>query len=134
MTLVDSSVLIDVIEGRSPWTDWSETQLLEARTRGRLAINLIVYAEISRDFSDKARLDAFLHDAAIGIEPLDEHIAFLAARAHDTYRAAGGQRTATLPDFFIGAHASVRACPLLTRDPKRVRAYFPDVVLLCPAE
>ena len=106
MTFVDSSVLIDVIEAQSIWADWSEQRILMARARGRLVINLIVYAEISRDFADKTLLDAFLSDTGIGIEPLDDHVAFLAARAHDAYRAAGGQRSAALPDFFIGAHAS----------------------------
>jgi predicted nucleic acid-binding protein len=30
-----------------------------------------------------------------------------------------------LPDFFIGAHAAVEDLTLLTRDPRRFRAYFP---------
>lgn len=134
MTLVDSSVLIDVIEGQEPWVDWSESQLLAAREHGDLCINLIVYAEISRDFSDKTQLDVFLHDTGIAIAPMDDRIAYLAAQAHDAYRSGGGQRAATLPDFFIGAHASVSAMPLLTRDPKRVRRYFPDVLLISPDE
>jgi predicted nucleic acid-binding protein len=37
-----------------------------------------------------------------------------------------------LPDFFIGAHAAVAGAALLTRDTKRVRAYFPTVRLLEP--
>ena len=134
MTLVDSSVLIDVIEGQVPWVDWSESKLLAARDRGHLCINLIVYAEISRDFSDKAQLDGFLQDTGITIAPMDDRMAYLAAQAHDNYRSGGGQRSATLPDFFIGAHASVSAIPLLTRDPKRVRRYFPDVLLISPEE
>ena len=92
----------------------------------------MVYAEVSRAFIAKSQLDEFLRDTGIVIDPLDDHVAFLAARTHDAYRAAGGQRSATLPDFFIGAHASVRAIPLLTRDPKRIRTYFPDVQLICP--
>jgi predicted nucleic acid-binding protein len=132
MTLVDSSVLIDFLEGQAPWADWSERQIVEARRRGRVLINLIVYSEISRDFPEKAELDAFLRDVGIAVEPFGTEVAFAAARAHDRYRDAGGQRTATLPDFFIGAHASVSAIPLLTRDPKRIRQYFPDVELIAP--
>jgi predicted nucleic acid-binding protein len=48
------------------------------------------------------------------------------------YRAAGGRRTGVLPDFFIGAHAAVEGWPLLTRDPRRYRAYFPKLELIAP--
>jgi predicted nucleic acid-binding protein len=30
-----------------------------------------------------------------------------------------------LPDFFIGAHADAEGLTLVTRDPDRVRTYFP---------
>lgn len=37
-----------------------------------------------------------------------------------------------LPDFFIGAHAYVAHLPLLTRDPRRVRTFFPSVRMVTP--
>jgi predicted nucleic acid-binding protein len=132
MILIDSSVLIDITESQTEWAQWSEQQVLLAKRRGDVAINLMVYAEISRDFANRTQLDTFLGDIGIRLEPLDERMAYAAARAHDAYRTAGGQRVATLPDFFIGAHASIAKCALLTRDPKRIRAYFPDVSLITP--
>jgi predicted nucleic acid-binding protein len=39
-----------------------------------------------------------------------------------------------LPDFFIGAHVAVAGLPLLTRDPRRYRAYYPTIALLAPPE
>ena len=132
MILVDSSILIDVVGGQSTWAEWSEHQLLQAKQQHDLAINLLIYAELSRDFASKSTLDEFLGDIGVRVEPLSTDIAFSAARAHQGYRAQGGQRSATLPDFFIGAHASNARCALLTRDPKRIRTYFPDVMVICP--
>ena len=48
------------------------------------------------------------------------------------YRAAGGPRTSLLPDFFIGAHAHMARLPLLTRDTRRYRTYFPEIELIAP--
>jgi predicted nucleic acid-binding protein len=57
---------------------------------------------------------------------------FLAGKAFLRYRAAGGARTGVLPDFFIGAHAAIKAVPLLTRDAQRYRTYFPSLVVIAP--
>ena len=40
--------------------------------------------------------------------------------------------TSVIADFFIGAHAYVAHLPLLTRDPRRVRTFFPSVRLITP--
>ncbi|WP_198972748.1 type II toxin-antitoxin system VapC family toxin [Xylophilus sp. ASV27] len=133
MTLVDANVLIDLVEGTSQWYDWSEEHLLQAASAGPLFINAIVYAEIARDFGSQSDLADFLRDVRIGLDPIDQDMAFQAAQAHARYRHAGGQRAATLPDFFIGAHANVRGWTLLTRDSKRIQTYFPDVALICPS-
>jgi predicted nucleic acid-binding protein len=39
-----------------------------------------------------------------------------------------------LPDLFIGAHAQVEKLPLLTRDTRRYRSYFPTVELITPED
>ena len=57
---------------------------------------------------------------------------FLAGKAFIQYRKAGGSRTGVLPDFFIGAHAAVAQVPLLTRDDRRYRTYFPSLTLISP--
>ncbi len=132
MILIDSSVLIDITESQTDWAQWSEQQVLQAKRLGDVAINLIIYAEISRDFRNKSQLDMFLSDIGISIAPMDDRCAFAAAQAHGAYRAAGGTRHATLPDFFIGAQASVQRYTLLTRDAQRIRTYFPDVSLITP--
>jgi len=132
MIFVDSSVLIDVLEAKPDWMQWSAGQLTHyAQTRG-LAINAMVYAEVSRSFASVLKQDQFLKDAGIEVLRIPNQAAFMAAQAHRTYRAAGGVRSATLPDFFIGAHAFVAQMALLTRDPVRMRTYFPQLTLITP--
>nr|CBX27651.1 hypothetical protein N47_H24730 [uncultured Desulfobacterium sp.] len=43
-----------------------------------------------------------------------------------------GEKTAPLPDFFIGAHAEILNIDLLTRDVSRYKPYFPTVKLIAP--
>jgi predicted nucleic acid-binding protein len=58
--------------------------------------------------------------------------AFLAGKALAHYRRLGGTRPNVLPDFFIGAHATVLGCSILTRDTRRYATYFPTVHLIAP--
>jgi predicted nucleic acid-binding protein len=132
MILVDSSVLIDMIESKPVWCDWSTDQLLKASLIAELGINLMVYAEISRSFANHHSVDTFLRHAKVSVLTIPNEAAFEASRVHLRYRAEGGLRTATLPDFLIGAHALVANMQLLTRDPKRIRTYFPQVNLIAP--
>ena len=57
---------------------------------------------------------------------------FMAGKAYLKYRRAGGVRTGVLPEFFIGAHAQITGLPILTRDPRRYRAYFPKAEIVAP--
>ena len=73
-----------------------------------------------------------MHDAGVAMEPMPRPALFLAGKAFQRYRAAGGRRTGVLPDFFIGAHAAVARLALLTRDARPYRSYFPTVDLVAP--
>jgi predicted nucleic acid-binding protein len=131
MILVDANVLIDIVVAESTWTSWSQDQLMAWSNEG-LAINFVIYAEIAPCFSGKDNLDLFLSDFSIRVFPVTDEAAYLAAMAHQTYRRLGGQRITTLPDFFIGAHASAANMKLLTRDTARFKTYFPKVNLISP--
>ncbi len=130
-TLVDSSVLLDVL-APSPWRAWSEDHLELAAERGDLAINQVIYAEIAVGFADRGHLERTLQGVGLMRVGFPWAAAWLVAQAFQAYRRRGGPRTTPLPDFFIGAHAEAAKLPLLTRDPARVRAYFPEVGLLAP--
>ena len=131
-TLVDSNVLLDVIKDDPVWGDWSARALAEWMERGTLVINPIVYAEIAFDFERIEAVDALLPASDYDYAAIPRGAAFLAARCHAQYRAAGGGRAMILPDFLIGAHATVERMALLTRDARRYRSYFPGLRLICP--
>jgi hypothetical protein len=131
-TLVDSSVLLDVL-APSPWRQWSEQSLATAADDGEVAINQVIYAEIAVGFRTRERLERALQRAGITRLSLPWASAWLVAEAFARYRRAGGPRPLPLPDFFIGAHAQAAGLALLTRDPARVKTYFPAVTLIAPA-
>lgn len=47
MILVDSNVLLDVVTNDAQWRPWSEAALSDAVLTGTVAINQLVYAEVS---------------------------------------------------------------------------------------
>lgn len=132
MILVDTNVLLDVV-GRDPvWADWSRRHLNLAAATDDLAINEIVYAELSVGYQRVEELDEMLVRAGIALAPIPRPALFLAGKAFRRYRQAGGGRTGVLPDFFIGAHAVVSNGVLITRDARRYRSYFPGIALIAP--
>ncbi len=132
MTLVDTNVLLDVVTNDPVWASWSLRHLDIAAIAGPLAINDVVYAELSVGFPAIEQLDAILRDMEIQHQAISRPALFLAGKAFLQYRARGGHRPGILPDFFIGAHAAAMNLTLLTRDARRVRSYFPTVRLIAP--
>jgi predicted nucleic acid-binding protein len=130
-TLVDSNVVIDVLEDPNG-TSWSSKRVEAAGDSGLVLINPIVLAEVSIGFEDPGELERVLAQAEFTREALPWEAAFEAGRAHALYRRRGGLRDRTLPDFFVGAHALVKQHRLLTRDPRRYRAYFPALDIIAP--
>ncbi len=130
--LVDSNVLLDVLTEDARWFHWSSASLEAAADANRLAVNPLIYAELSIGFQRLEELDEALPPAAFARLPLPWSAAFLAGKCFLAYRRAGGQRRSPLPDFYIGAHAAVEAMPLLTRDPTRYRTYLPRLELIAP--
>ncbi len=131
-TLVDSSVLFDILTDDPAWAPWSGDALARARDEGALVISPIVYAEVSVGFERIEDLDEAVPAAEFEREPLPYEAGFVAGKAFLAYRKRGGQRRSPLPDFYIGAHAAVRRYRLLTRDAARYRTYFPSLELVAP--
>ena len=132
MILVDTKVFVDLWSNDPTWGEWSQQALARAGDHGPLAVNPVIYAELCLGFESEADLAGVLSDAGVRRLPLPYEAAWPASQAFAAYRKRGGKRTASLPDFFIGAHALVERLPLLTRDAKRYRTYFPRVRLVAP--
>jgi predicted nucleic acid-binding protein len=132
MIFVDTNVLLDVVTRDPAWADWSKHELEAAALRERLAINPVVYAELSAGFTTIEQVEEVLGLVGITVVQMSRPALFMAGRAFRNYRRRGGTKAGVLPDFFIGAHAAVLAVPLITRDAARYRSYFPTVELVAP--
>jgi len=129
-TLVDANVLLDVITDDPAWRSWSEKALRHAAEHSTLAINPIIFAEVSIKFDRIEDASRALEDFVR--EPLPYEAGFLAGKAFLAYRRRGGARRSPMPDFYVGAHAVVGRMELLTRDAARYRSYFPGLKVVAP--
>jgi predicted nucleic acid-binding protein len=133
MVLVDTNVLLDIATQDPVWFSWSFEQLRPLIDARKAAINPVIYSELAPLYRDARDLDLNLVPPSdFRRLPLPFTVGFPTARAFAAYRKAGGQKSAPLPDFFIGAHAEAEGLVLLTRDATRYRTYFPSVELICP--
>lgn len=132
MILIDTSVLLDIVKDDPVWSPWSLDAFETASGRDYLAINDVIYAELSSRYETVDEVERALATLGLDVVAIPRPGLFLAAKAFKRYRERRGTKTGVLPDFFIGAHAAVEGAALLTRDPGHVSAYFPTVQLIAP--
>lgn len=132
MIIVDTNVLVDVIQNNSLWADWSVEQLVIQGKIHELVINPVIYAELAAIYDSREKLDAATVRMGVEFQEFPRSSLYVAGQAYRRYRRQGGPKLSVLPDFFIGAHAAVLHCAVLTRDPRRYRSYFPSVDLITP--
>ena len=68
MILVDTHVLLDVLQNDARWGGWSERQLEAASATQGLVINPIIYSEISIAFARIEELETVLTEASLTLE------------------------------------------------------------------
>ncbi len=133
MILIDSCVLIDVLDRDMRWQDWSERQLgLVGRQSGR--IDTVILAELHGRVRVPGDIEEALETYVIAVLPLPASVSERAGEAFGRYRSDGGRRSAILADFLIGAHAVTLGATLLTRDRARFASYFPELTIIAPDE
>ena len=127
ITAVDTNVLLDLLNFRSPHHAQSREWLRAAYNQGAVVVCDIVYAELVPAFGNRAALDGALRAINAATSPIDTTIAYEAGVRWMRYRRAGGPRTRVVADFLIGAHAQAAADRFLTRDRGFYASYFPEL-------
>lgn len=130
--LVDSCVILDIVTKNPSWYEWSAHTLENYCNQSSLYINQIIYSEISIGFHKIEEIEEVLPHSIFKRRSIPWEAAFLAGKIFLKYRKAGGQRILPLPDFFIGAHATIEGLQLLTRDSKRFKHYYPNLKIISP--
>ena len=130
--LVDSNIILDLITEDRRWFEWSSATLSRLAEKQALAINPIIYAEVSIGFERIEEMEAIVTPEYFRRLPLPWEAAFLAGKCFQKYRRQGGDRRSPLPDFYIGAHAAVAGMTLLTRGKTRYQTYFPQLKIIEP--
>ena len=129
---VDSCVLLDLFTNDLNWVEWSENILEQYSQTNTLYINSIVYTEISIGFNKVEEVEKAISELGIKVLEIPREALFLTGKTFLKYRKNKGTKHSPLPDFFIGAHASVSKFNLISRDVNKYKTYFPQVKLIHP--
>ncbi len=132
ITAVDSSVLLDVFTADPTFGNAAREALRTCRADGSLVACEVVWAEVGAAFGDRSRAATVMEQLGIRYLALDLEAATWCGQEWRRYRSAGGSRRRVIADFLIGAHATVHAERLLTRDRGFFRSYFTEVAVLNP--
>ncbi len=132
MIYVDSNIILDTFGSDPVWRPWSHARLRDGRLDDQLVTGWIVAAEVAHYLQSAEELQSSLDRLDVALADTDLISAWLGGQAYREYRKRGGDRLSLLPDFLIGGHAQTLGATLLTRDPRRFRSYFPDLMLITP--
>lgn len=134
MIAADSSVLIDLISGNDDASSAAAEAIREALHAGPLVVCEVALAEICTAFKGGADVLQFLEDLGIRFDPMEAKSALRAGEMQRRYRQRGGNRSRTVADFLIGAHAMMQCNALITRDDGFYRDYFKGLRIIVPAQ
>ena len=130
--LIDSCVILDLLTNDPKWANWSESILEQYSQTNTLYINSIIYTEVSMGFEKIEELEDAISQLGVKVIEMPRETLFLTGKAFLKYRKNKGTKNSPLPDFFIGAHATVSKFHLITRDLAKYKTYFPQVKLIHP--
>jgi hypothetical protein len=153
IVVVDTNILIDVLNKDEKYFESSKKLLNDALRQGVLIINEVVYAELASLFKERKKIDEFLSDFGITLKPSNEKVLREAGKAWNIYTKRRNKqiqcpncgtefvlrcenclniiapRQHIISDFLIGAHAKILADSILTRDRGYYKTYFKGLPL-----
>src|SRR5258708_14550029 len=100
MILVDTNVLLDVLENDPKWATWSQERLDAASTTDTLAINPILYSDLSIAFARIEELQTVIPQGALTVESIPREALFLDGKAFLNYPPSRDTNAPVLPDVF----------------------------------
>jgi len=130
ITAVDTSVILDILTANPAHIESSKGMFIKCQLQGRVIACPIVWSELRPLFNKDAEMETTMERLGVDFDLLDMPSALLAGMTWKDYRSRGGPRERIISDFLIGAHATVRANRLLTRDRGFYRNYFKKLVVV----
>ena len=132
MISVDSSVLVDFIGGRADHGDAAAAVLRQALHAGPVVLCEVALAEVCSSLVGGSQIMEALDDVGIAFSAMEPKSALRAGELQRRYRQRGGNRSRTVADFLIGAHAMMQCDALITRDAGFYRDYFKGLRVIVP--
>jgi predicted nucleic acid-binding protein len=86
LLLVDTNVILDVIEDDPDWANWSQTRLDAAALEYTLLINPVIYAELSIAYLRIEELEVMLSAGGFRMDPIPREAR---PRRYENRRTAG---------------------------------------------
>ena len=131
MIAADSSVLIDLIGGGDE-SFAAASAVRQALRAGPVVLCEVALAELCTSLTGGSQVLQHLEDAGIAYSAMEPKSALRAGEMQRRYRQRGGNRSRTVADFLIGAHAMMQCNALITRDDGFYRDYFKGLKVIVP--
>lgn len=132
MIAADSSVLVDLISGDGSDSEAAAATLRQALHIGPVVLCEVALAEVCSSVQGGAQIMEVLEDIGIGYSAMEPKAALRAGEMQRRYRQRGGNRSRTVADFLVGAHAMMQCDALITRDAGFYRDYFKGLKVIVP--
>lgn len=132
MIAADSSVLVDLISGQGADSEAAAATLRQALHIGPVVLCEVALAEVCTSVKGGAQVMDVLEDIGIGCSAMEPKAALRAGEMQRRYRQRGGNRSRTVADFLVGAHAMMQCDALITRDAGFYRDYFKGLKVIVP--